>query len=1097
MNCSHRPRLAALLLAQMTLASAFAQTTWDAGGADTNIGTKENWNNDTLPVMDGTASVSFGSAGSVATVDNAAYFNAITLNRTSAFDIQPGAGVLSLRPNTTSSSSVGAIVASSTAGAMTVSAPLVLNTVGGTRTILNVINNSAAATGLAFTGGMSASSGTYSFRLGGSGKTVVSGALSGINTIQQSTTTNLTGSVVFDAPLAMTGPVQIAAISSGTVGANAVVQMGTSTSQAQSWTTMTINQGATIRVNSTATMSGGVSLATTASGGSTGGTLQVGGNLTATTLTVGGATYAGILKVSGSATFTGAVATGAATGSKIVGDGESAGTLTLASGTIGASATIGGTGTNENNLNLVKNTSGVLTLNGTHTYGGTTTVNAGTLAIGGTIASPVTINAGGTISGEGAIAAALTFAPGSSSISFDPATQTDALRAATLSATGATVVVSPSGALVDGTPYTVLKLTGGTFTGNVGDTFALGSRGGSLSYTAGNTELTLTGGASGPATLVWTGASATNPTFWDSAVTVNWTNNGAPDRFFGGDNVIFDDSAAASTVALQGSVSVGSLTFNNGAKSYALTGGTIGGAGAVTHSGSGSTTITSILANGGGVTVGDGQLTLGGVNTFTGGLDVAGGTLSFTAIANLGSTAVPVDITDGGVLQFAGASTITNDALGFTFGTGGGAFDIATATNVTIRVGGKVSGSGDIIKSGAGVLALGRSSDADPGNDFTGALTVSGGTLDIRAFNSLGATSAGTTVQNATLLIQNFGQTAGTKTFAAEPLTFTGNAFVTSYGQENKLYVNQLSGPVTVSPGAVLGLSAARNASNVLSPWLELTGSGVTTGAGSTLSFGLRPASYPAGLNEDYQTVTVTGPITGPAAVVAQGTALSLYTLAAPGYAGDTTVLGGTLKLDAANTANDASTVTIAASGAKLELNFAGTDTVNRLFVGTTQLAAGVYKAVGNTGATGTEIEQLTGSGTLTVTSSPAPVSLFASWAAGFGLTGDAALAASDPDGDGLSNILEYATGTSPIVSGPANITLGQSSGVLSLTYTRVADPALTYTVEGTGDLTGTWSTILTTGNPSTGSANVAGPVTILDTVPSAPKRFLRLRVAY
>ena len=86
-------------------------------------------------------------------------------------------------------------------------------------------------------------------------------------------------------------------------------------------------------------------------------------------------------------------------------------------------------------------------------------------------------------------------------------------------------------------------------------------------------------------------------------------------------------------------------------------------------------------------------------------------------------------------------------------------------------------------------------------------------------------------------------------------------------------------------------------------------------------------------------------------------------------YSGNTTVNAGTLQMNSANLANNGSTLTIAASGATLNLNFTGTDTVNKLFIGTTQMAAGVYKAVGST-AVGTALAQLTGTGTITVTPS-------------------------------------------------------------------------------------------------------------------------------
>ena len=98
------------------------------------------------------------------------------------------------------------------------------------------------------------------------------------------------------------------------------------------------------------------------------------------------------------------------------------------------------------------------------------------------------------------------------------------------------------------------------------------------------------------------------------------------------------------------------------------------------------------------------------------------------------------------------------------------------------------------------------------------------------------------------------------------------------------------------------------------------------------------------------------------------------------------------------------------------------------------------------------------------------------------------------PDGNGIANLMEYALGaaappSSPVVLPAARFTAGR----LALRFDRLADPALTYTVEA-GDtpaaLLPIWS--------STGAENTAGPVTI-DDLPEAvgrPKRFLRLRVS-
>jgi fibronectin-binding autotransporter adhesin len=242
---------------------------------------------------------------------------------------------------------------------------------------------------------------------------------------------------------------------------------------------------------------------------------------------------------------------------------------------------------------------------------------------------------------------------------------------------------------------------------------------------------------------------------------------------------------------------------------------------------------------------------------------------------------------------------------------------------------------------------------------------------------------------------------------------------------------------------------------------------------------------------------TFSGRVTGSLSLAKSGGGSQNFT-GSVAYSGDTTVNGGVLDLPNANANNDASTVTIADTGATLNLNFAGSDTVGELFIGNVQQVAGIYGAIGNTGEGVIQIAQITGPGTLTVLTSP-PSNPYDTWSTSFGLSGDNAAKTADPDGDGLINVVEYATGTSPVAAlGTPGYSVSRSGDLLSLTYTRIADPALTYTVQATSDLTGVWSTVAVAGNPSTGSANVAGSVTITDTVPiTSGKRFLRLQVTY
>ncbi len=120
-------------------------------------------------------------------------------------------------------------------------------------------------------------------------------------------------------------------------------------------------------------------------------------------------------------------------------------------------------------------------------------------------------------------------------------------------------------------------------------------------------------------------------------------------------------------------------------------------------------------------------------------------------------------------------------------------------------------------------------------------------------------------------------------------------------------------------------------------------------------------------------------------------------------------------------------------------------------------------------------------------------------WAEATGLSGAAADPLADPDGDGVPNLLEYALGGDPLV--PRSAVLPEAElvdGRLAFTFNRIADPGLIYTVEVSDDLV-TWQLLDVPGNPSTGEANVAGPVTVVDPGDrgAAPRRFLRLRVGY
>jgi autotransporter-associated beta strand protein len=1106
-------RAAHLAFAAITFGAlpAFAGTIWDAGGGGTtDINNALNWGG-VVNAIDGTTAASFATAGSSATMNVPARFTTLTFNRNDAAGFTIG-GASTLSVNITGVSSTQNLLVSNTAanGITTINAPLQVYTTGTTGTrLLNIPNGEAdtSTPSLVITGGIAAATtaNTFNLRFGGSGSTKVSGAITGISGIQQHFSQTFAGTAIIAGNQALGNvAVLIGGTGAGAVSSTARLELGESTADIQSWGSSTVNQNATLAIKSTATLTGGIDIATVASpAGSSGATIEVAGVLSATTLKIGNSTYTGNLKISGTASFSGALTTGALAGSKIVGNGPTPGTLKLSSGTnlnTGVSTVIGGDGTNENNLKLVKQGAGLLTISGTHSYTGTTTVEGGTLDLSGDIVSATTvqsggqlnitgttsgavsINAGGSIGGEGTLNNTLTFGIGSSSIAFDPATQTGAVTATSIDPSAATMIlVTPTAAVTNGTPYVVIKRTTGTFTGTDLAKFALGSRGGTLSLTGGNTEITLTPSAAVPLSLVWKGNISGA---WDVASAMNWFNGVGADRFYTGDAVTFEDSASAFAVTLSGTVSPGNIVFNNSSNAYTVSGGSIGGSGLLTKNGSESVTLNGSLANTGGIDVNAGTLTVGNSNTFTGGLNLDGGELRFAGTPAGSLNTQPVTL-NGGTIAYTGVSTMTNDTQ--TFGIASSASGIKTdcPANITWRIGGKISGSGNWVKSGTGILSLGRFSDTSPANDFTGTLTVTGGTLDIRHTDSLGDTASGTTVQDAVLLMQNFGQTAGT--FAVdEPLSFSGNAFLTGYCQENKAFTQQFTGDINVASGAIVGISTARTATNI-TPILELNGTTITTNTGSVLSLGLQPASYPAGSTAAAQTVNIGAAISGPGAVAVQGDAGSVYTLSAPGFSGNTTVNSGTLKLGASNANNETSTVTVA-PGAKIDIAFSGNDSVGTLILGGTTVPAGSYNASHPTYGS---YFLATGSGSIVV----APASGYSSWQTANGAGSQTV--DQDHDNDGVDNGVEYFLGGNTNTTGFTALPAPASGAV---TWVKGASYTGTFgthfKVQSSTNLT-TWIDA-----PSDSNPGVAGTVYLLSgnnvtyTLPTgAGKTFVRLLV--
>ncbi|MCU0796736.1 MAG: autotransporter-associated beta strand repeat-containing protein [Akkermansiaceae bacterium] len=265
------------------------------------------------------------------------------------------------------------------------------------------------------------------------------------------------------------------------------------------------------------------------------------------------------------------------------------------------------------------------------TFAGTFS-GAGALEIGGTgrVDLPTnhshtggtTVLGGASIGGEGSVPGALTFA-GTSSLFFNPSTTgtNEHFRANTINASAGTISIVPTTGS-SGSNIVVMEAPGG-ITGSIGVNF-LGSSRVSLAFNNDNTQLLAN---YTPATITWKGNDVTNPTFWNTGLTLNWDNSGTPDAFSAGDNVIFDDSATTFNVALQATQFPGNMTFNHSTNAYTLSGAAIGGAGNLTKSGSGTLTINTANSYTGSTSISAGRVVLGtdtALGAVTGGTTVSG-----------------------------------------------------------------------------------------------------------------------------------------------------------------------------------------------------------------------------------------------------------------------------------------------------------------------------------------------------------------------------------------------------------------------------------------------------------------------------------------
>ncbi|MGL4634998.1 MAG: beta strand repeat-containing protein [Beijerinckiaceae bacterium] len=464
------------------------------------------------------------------------------------------------------------------------------------------------------------------------------------------------------------------------------------------------------------------------------------------------------------------------------------------------SGVIDGTG------DLTKSGTGTMTLSGANTYAGTTTVSGGTLRIEnasalGTTAGSTTVAAGAAL----AIAGDITVGAEALTLNGSGIADGGALRnISSLNTWGGAITLdsaarinSDAGPLfLNGTINNQghLLTIGGA--GTIASTNVISGTGGLTKDGAGNVSLaganTFTGAVNVNAgTLQLLGGAALADSV---AVTV----------------------ASGATLQVFASETIGSLS---GAGSVSLSGSTT----LTTGGNNASTTFSGGISEFGdtsGLTkTGTGTMTLSGANTYTGTTTVSAGTLRIENGAALGTTAGGTTVEAGAALAIAGGIDFGAEALTLNeagIANGGalrnisgnniwfGAITLGSAARINsdadkldlldtvnngghlLTVGGAggslfvgvISGTGGLTKDGAGIMGLMGT------NTFTGAVTVSAGTLQIRNGAAL-ADSVAVTVASGAVLDLISSETIGSLTGAGTVNLLDGGTKTLTTGGNN------------------------------------------------------------------------------------------------------------------------------------------------------------------------------------------------------------------------------------------------------------------------------------------------------------------------
>jgi autotransporter-associated beta strand protein len=240
-----------------------------------------------------------------------------------------------------------------------------------------------------------------------------------------------------------------------------------------------------------------------------------------------------------------------------------------------------------------------------------------------------------------------------------------------------------------------------------------------------------------------------------------------------------------------GSLSTSSAIVNNGTlsinRSNSVTQGTDFSGAAITGTGSF-------------IQAGTGTTTLNAANTYSGTTTVSAGTLIASNANALGASTGNITAS-GGTLNLGGNSFLRTGLVRFS----GGTVSNGTITNNTTafdaqsgNISAILAGSAGLAKSSNGTLSLSGI------NTYTGATTISSGTLQLGDGNATGSLSASSAItNNGTLSINRSNAVTQGTDFSSAAMTGTGSFIQAGSGTTTLNAANTYSGTTTVSAGTL------------------------------------------------------------------------------------------------------------------------------------------------------------------------------------------------------------------------------------------------------------------------------------------------------